>query len=63
MLATLKDVFFWEPEVNQIYNVRIFPCSHQEIIRFYVSMKNVLFMDDLYTLDHLLTNLQHCFQR
>lgn len=56
------DVFLGKPEVDDIYDVRALPYSHQKIIGLYVSVQHMLFVNSLYSIDHLLSDLQSCFE-
>ena len=41
----------------------IFASSHQEVIRFYITMQHMFLVKDLDPLNHLLSYLQHCLYR
>lgn len=62
-MITLLNVLFGQSKVNYVDEMRVFSHSHQEIVGFYVAMENVLFVEDLYSLDHLLSDLENGFER
>lgn len=51
LMCTGVSVFLREPEIDYVYEVALLSETHQEIIRFYVAMNEVLAVDVFDTAD------------
>jgi len=51
------NVFFGKAEIQNIHDMGIFAYSHQEVVRFNISMQDALLMQSLNSIDHLITQL------
>ena len=50
-------------EVNHVQQMLFFVYSYQEVIRLHVSMQEMVVMQELNPLHHLVSQHQHCLQR
>lgn len=59
---TVFDVFFGETEIYSIEQMSIVINSQQKVIRLYIPMDNLPFVNKLYSFNHLVADHEGTFQ-